>query len=168
MINRVKYNFIFWNNLTQNNPEFLSSGSASRVALSSWSEWASCSAGCEQTGVQTRSRACPTAQLPDWRQHCPGPLQEGRMCQGQPCTGTCINHTAHVPGSTAGVAIISKFPQSSCESKGWCSNPDFTWLLNSNDPFLHEEWNQRWIFSQASLPPHVVTPLCDTQQYLLH
>ncbi|XP_078283416.1 cartilage intermediate layer protein 1 [Rhinoraja longicauda] len=66
-------------------------GSASRVALSSWSpwsEWGSCSAGCERTGVQTRSRACSSAQLPDWQQHCPGPLQEGRMCQGQPCTVT--------------------------------------------------------------------------------
>ncbi|XP_072134048.1 cartilage intermediate layer protein 1-like [Mobula birostris] len=64
-------------------------GLVSAVALgswSTWSEWGACSAGCEQTGVQTRTRSCPSELPNDRQRHCPGPLQEGRMCTGPPCT----------------------------------------------------------------------------------
>ncbi|XP_069767658.1 cartilage intermediate layer protein 1-like [Narcine bancroftii] len=63
------------------------SGGASS-SWSQWSEWGPCTADCEQTGVQTRSRTCSSARREDWQLHCPGPLQEGRMCEGQLCTVT--------------------------------------------------------------------------------
>ncbi|XP_067827241.1 cartilage intermediate layer protein 1 [Heptranchias perlo] len=62
-------------------------GSISAVAQgfwSQWSGWGSCTAPCDQTGVQTRRRTCSTHNQ-HWEQQCPGPVEEGRMCKGPPC-----------------------------------------------------------------------------------
>ncbi|XP_072326354.1 cartilage intermediate layer protein 1 [Scyliorhinus torazame] len=58
------------------------------VTWSSWSVWAawgSCTAACEETGVQVRRRTCSTHNK---EQSCPGPVEEGKMCKGPACKTT--------------------------------------------------------------------------------
>ncbi|GCC38455.1 hypothetical protein chiPu_0016969 [Chiloscyllium punctatum] len=54
---------------------------------SQWSDWGSCTAACEETGVQLRHRTCSTDNQ-NKEQLCPGPVEEGRICKGTACITT--------------------------------------------------------------------------------
>nr|XP_060611599.1 cartilage intermediate layer protein 1 [Anolis sagrei ordinatus] len=56
----------------------------SKTLWSSWSKWSECSAKCDQTGIQTRTRTCLAESLLDPR--CEEVSEEGRRCLGSPCS----------------------------------------------------------------------------------
>ncbi|XP_053128675.1 cartilage intermediate layer protein 1 [Hemicordylus capensis] len=56
----------------------------SKMLWSSWSKWSECTAPCDQSGIQTRTRTCLAESL--WDPRCKEVSEEGRRCTGTPCS----------------------------------------------------------------------------------
>uniref|UniRef100_A0ABM5EXD9 Cartilage intermediate layer protein 1 isoform X1 n=2 Tax=Pogona vitticeps TaxID=103695 RepID=A0ABM5EXD9_9SAUR len=55
-----------------------------KMLWSSWSRWSKCSAKCDETGIQMRTRTCLAESR--WDPRCEEVSEEGRRCSGPPCT----------------------------------------------------------------------------------